>query len=77
MLDYINETGGFSERADKDNILIVHPNGKVARSNELAVFPEARIIVMPEVDTKTIQFAKAVMQIIYQIAVAAKVAVGL
>ena len=32
---------------------------------------------MPEVDSKTMQFAKDVMQIIYQIAVATKVAVGL
>ena len=77
VLDYINETGGFSERADEDNILIVHPNGKVARSSELAVVPGSRIIVMPEVDTKNMQFAKDVMQIIYQIAVATKIAVGL
>ncbi len=77
VLDYINETGGFSERADEDNILIVHPNGKVARSSELAVVPGSRIIVMPEVDTKNMQFAKDIMQIIYQIAVATKIAVGL
>ena len=77
VLDYVNETGGFSERADKDNILIVHPNGQVARAKDLAIVPGARIIVMPEVDSKTMQFAKDVMQIIYQIAVATKVAVGL
>ncbi len=77
VLDYINETGGFSERADEDNILIVHPNGQVARAKDLAIVPGSRIIVMPEVDSKSMQFAKDVMQIIYQIAVATKVAVGL
>lgn len=77
VLDYINETGGFSERADEDNILIVHPNGQVARAKDLAIVPGSRIIVMPEVDSKGMQFAKDVMQIIYQIAVATKIAVGL
>ena len=77
VLDYINETGGFSERADEDNILIVHPNGQVARAKDLAIVPGSRIIVMPEVDSKSMQFAKDVMQIIYQIAVATKIAVGL
>ncbi len=77
VLDYINETGGFSERADEDNILIVHPNGQVARAKDLAIVPGSRIIVMPEVDSKSMQFAKDVMQVIYQIAVATKIAVGL
>lgn len=75
--DYINETGGFSQRADEDTILVVLPNGQVGNIEQLSIQPGSRIIVMPKVDTKKMQFAKDIMQIIYQIAVATKVAVGL
>ena len=75
--DYIAETGGYSLRADDDNVLVVLPNGQVGRVEQLGIHPGCRIIVMPKVDSKTMQFAKDVMQIIYQIAVATKVAVSL
>ena len=77
LLDYINETGGFSKRADEENILVILPNGQVGNVEQLNIQPGARIIVMPKVDTKKMQFAKDIMQIIYQIAVATKVAIGL
>ena len=77
LLDYINETGGFSQRADEENILVILPNGQVGKIEQLKIQPGARIIVMPRVDTKKMQFAKDIMQIIYQIAVATKVAIGL
>ena len=75
--DYINETGGYSQRADDENILIVLPNGQVGNIAQLKIQPGARIIVMPKVDTKKMQFAKDIMQIIYQLAVATKVVIGL
>lgn len=75
--DYINETGGYSQRADEENILIVLPNGQVGNIAQLKIQPGARIIVMPKVDTKKMQFAKDIMQIIYQLAVSTKVVIGL
>ena len=77
LLDYIKDTGGFTQRADQDNILIILPNGQVGKTSELSLTPGSRVIVMPKVDSKNMQLAKDVMQIIYQIAVATKVAVGL
>ena len=77
LLDYINETGGFSQRADEENILVILPNGQVGKIEQLKIQPGARIIVMPRVDTKKMQFAKDIMQIIYQIAVATKVMIGI
>lgn len=71
--DYINETGGYSQRADDENILIVLPNGQVGNIAQLKIQPGARIIVMPKVDTKKMQFAKDIMQIMYQLAIATKV----
>ena len=77
LLDYIKDTGGFTQRADQENILIILPNGQVGKISELSLTPGSRVIVMPKVDSKNMQLAKDVMQIIYQIAVATKVAVGL
>lgn len=77
LFDYINETGGFSQRADEENILVILPNGQVGNIEQLKIQPGARIIVMPRVDTKKMQFAKDIMQLLYQIAVATKVAIGL
>ena len=53
------------------------PNGQVGNIAQLKIQPGARIIVMPKVDTKKMQFAKDIMQIIYQLAVATKVVIGL
>ncbi len=75
--DYIDQSGGFGPRADEKNILIIQPNGQVGTIEQFAVQPGSRIVVMPRVDTKKMQFAKDIMQIIYQLAVATKVVVGL
>ncbi len=74
---YVSISGGFSQRADAENILVVLPNGQVGRIGEFPIRPGARVIVMPRVDTKNMQFAKDVMQIMYQLAVATQVVVGL
>lgn len=35
LSDYINETGGFSQRADEENILVILPNGQVGNIKQL------------------------------------------
>ena len=46
-------------------------------AERLGISPGDRILVLPKVDTKGMLLAKDLMQIIYQIAVATKVAVDL
>ncbi|MBR5347363.1 MAG: polysaccharide biosynthesis/export family protein [Deltaproteobacteria bacterium] len=75
--DYLKSAGGFTDRADKSNILIARMNGEVGPIDELGIHAGDRILVMPRVDTKNIELAKGITQILYQIAVATKVAVGL
>ena len=74
---YLNGAGGLSDRADEDNILIVGLNGEVSRAEERAIEPGDRILVMPKFDSKNLQLVKDVTQVLYQMAVAVKVAVGL
>ena len=75
--DYLKSAGGLTDRADKDNILVARMNGEVGPIAELGVHAGDRILVMPRVDTKNLELAKGITQILYQIAVATKVAVGL
>lgn len=74
---YLSGAGGLSDRADSDNILIVGLNGEVARAKGQTIEPGDRILVMPRFDSKNLQLVKDVSQVLYQMAVAVKVAVGL
>ena len=74
---YLSGAGGLSDRADAGNILIVGLNGEVARAKGQAIEPGDRILVMPKFDSKNLQLVKDVTQVLYQMAVAFKVAVGL
>jgi protein involved in polysaccharide export with SLBB domain len=73
---YIQRSGGFTERAEKQKIVIVKPNGQVLMGSNLTVSPGDEIMVFPKVDEKIMQFNKDIMAIIFQIATAAK-AVGI
>lgn len=74
---YLKGAGGLSDRADKDNILLVGLNGEVAHAEGQPIKPGDRILVMPKFDSKNLQLVKDVTQVLYQMAVAVKVAVGL
>ncbi len=76
LFDYIAQAGGYTERANRENLVIVKPNGKVMMGANLRIDAGDQIMVYPELDTKDVQFTKDIVQIVYQIAVAAK-AVGL
>jgi len=77
VADYIEGAGGFSQHADDDNILIARQNGEVRKANKVALRPGDQILVLPKVETKNLQIASTVTQILYQIAVATKVALDL
>ena len=86
--DYVAWAGGFSERAETDRIAIIHPNGLTtfvdtdsgghwySESSEYQIKPGDQILILPRVDTKILQAVKDITQIIYQIAVAANVALN-
>ena len=76
MDDYIKSAGGFSNRADTSNILVVHPDGEVTPRAK-SVQPGDQILVLPRVDSKNMQAVKEVSQILYQVAVACKVILDL
>lgn len=74
---YLEAAGGLTQRGDDDHILVVRQNGAVRNADDVALQPGDEILVMPKVPTKNLQLATSLTQILYQIAVATKVAVDL
>ena len=65
--DYLASAGG----------VVAKQNGEVGLVEILGIEPGDRILVLPKVDTKGMLMAKDLMQIIYQIAVATKIAIDI
>lgn len=75
--DYLAAAGGVSSRANDQQILVAKANGEIGLADHLGIKPGDRVIVLPKVDSKALLLAKDVMQMIYQIAVATKVAIDI
>ncbi|MDD6088124.1 MAG: polysaccharide biosynthesis/export family protein [Desulfovibrionaceae bacterium] len=75
--DYITGAGGFTPKADTSSVLVARLNGEIGLVRELGISRGDRILVLPRVESKNLALAKGLSQILYQIAIAAKVAIGL
>lgn len=75
--DYLSAAGGVSDRGDEKHILVAKQNGEVGLAEHLGISAGDRILVLPKVDVKSMLLAKDLMTIVYQIAVATKVALDL
>lgn len=77
---YIRRAGGYTQGADEARVLVVRQDGNIVEA-----LPSARtvlragdeLMVLPKVETKNIEVTRGITQIIYQIAVAARIALGL
>lgn len=76
--DYIAKSGGFDDNANTKEILIIHQNGEnQVVSTAYRIQQGDQIMVLPKVKTKRVEIARGLTQIIYQMAVAAKVVLNL
>jgi protein involved in polysaccharide export with SLBB domain len=75
--DYISRSGGFTDQAQTDRIILVHANGEVSSGKNPQVRAGDEIIVLPQVPVKNLQLASTIVDILYKIAIAASVAVQL
>lgn len=76
--DYIVDSGGYTDRSDRGRVIIIRANAEVAVGDtDLPVYPGDEILVPPKVDTKLLQNAVDVTQVIYQVAVAAAVVLAI
>ena len=74
---YINRSGGFSQQADTDRLIVLHANGEVSTGKNPLIKAGDEIIVLPKVPVKNLQLASTIVDIIYKVAIAASVAVQL
>lgn len=71
--DYVARSGGYTQGADKAKVLVVRQDGSVGEARQVALQPGDEIMVLPKIETKSVELTRGITQIIYQIAVAAKV----
>ena len=76
--DYIDQVGGFSQKSNKSKVIVIRQNGKaelVRKGSKIQQGDE--ILVLPKAQTKGIEMTRGITQVLYQIAVAAKIALDL
>ncbi|TRX57414.1 polysaccharide biosynthesis/export family protein [Thalassomonas sp. M1454] len=85
ITDYIAWSGGYTERANYERLLIIHANGLISfyeadsdswmaqSENAPVIKPGDQVLVLPKVVAKTMQTVKDLSQILYQIAITADV----
>jgi len=80
--DYIRRAGGYTQSADASRVIVAHRDGSFDEaaggggffgSGDAAVRAGDEVLVLPKIDVKTRQFWKEITQIVYQIAVSAKI----
>lgn len=76
--EYIQMAGGYTQNADTSRILQMKRNGTVVEAQAKTLLePGEELMVLPKADTKNIEVTRGITQILYQIAVVAKIAFGL
>lgn len=77
-VDYIRKAGGYAQNADTSRVVVARTDGSYANvGGRGEISPGDEILVLPKVDVKSMQITKDLTQIIYQIAVSAKVILDL
>lgn len=71
--EYVARAGGYTQGADQAKLIVVRQDGSVSASRDGELQPGDEIMVLPKIQTKSVEITRGITQIIYQIAVAAKV----
>ncbi|MFG6449724.1 polysaccharide biosynthesis/export family protein [Roseateles sp. BYS180W] len=74
---YIARAGGHTQSSDGARILVLRQDGSVSENPRGALQPGDEVLVLPRIDTKNIEVARGLTQIIYQVAVAARALLAL
>lgn len=75
---FVERCGGYTERADRGRAMVIHQNGMVEIvDSDAEVRPGDQVVVLPAVEFKSLQIAKDIMQVLYQIAVSAAVVLAI
>lgn len=81
--DYIKRAGGYSQSADTSRVVVAHRDGSYEDidagwryylwGDKARIVPGDEILVLPKVQSKSIEVTRGITQILYQMAIAARV----
>lgn len=74
---YIDRAGGYTQGADRAKMVVLRQDGSVVEGKSTAPQPGDEIMALPKIETKNVEITRGITQIVYQIAVAARVLFGL
>lgn len=74
---YIGRSGGFTDNADEDKILLIKSSGEITLYSDQVIEGGDQLMVLPKPPVKNIQLASSISGVLYQIAIAAKVVLDL
>ncbi|MDH4390397.1 MAG: SLBB domain-containing protein [Aquabacterium sp.] len=74
---YVDLAGGYNQGADKSRVLVVRQDGAVSEAGRQPLAAGDEIMVLPRIESKNIEVTRGISQIVYQIAVAARILFGL
>lgn len=76
--DYVARAGGYNQGADQSRLIVLRQDGVVVPADQATTLqPGDEIMVLPKIETKNVEITRGITQILYQIAVSAKVLFGL
>ena len=70
---YIERVGGFTDQANEKEFLIVRRNSEILKGKNITIMPGDEIVVLPKIPVKSLQLAKAITEVIFQLAISASV----
>jgi protein involved in polysaccharide export with SLBB domain len=78
---YVQRSGGYTQGADKARVVVMRQDGSVTEGiTDVASYqprPGDEILVLPKIESKSVEVTRGITQILYQIAVAARVVLSL
>ena len=88
VADYVASAGGFNQKADQSRIILMHTDGTVTQVRKkegvfasgleaVAVRPGDEIMIMPQVDVKSFQYTRDLIDTMYKVALSTAVVVGM
>jgi protein involved in polysaccharide export with SLBB domain len=71
--DYIQRAGGYNQDEDDARVVVLRQDGSVSEPGSKPLNPGDEVMVLPKIEAKSVEITRGITQIIYQLAVAAKV----
>lgn len=75
--DYIAAAGGYTQNADTSRVVVAHRDGNFEEGKRATLVAGDEILILPKIDVKSREIAKDIMTMVYQIAIAARIVIGL